>query len=263
MHYLILLYGDESTSPAPGTPESDADMAGYLAFGELAATAIRGGAALHLTNAARTVRHDGGAVTVTDGPFAETAEALGGYYIVEAGNLDDVIELVRHLPVPAAPGGGSEIRPLVMAETFVADPDWSMAHLATLHRDEDETEEPGSKEWDQGAAEHGAFMEANREALIACGALRPSTAATTVRVRDGEVAVTDGPFSEVIEVVGGFYVLSGTPAEVEAVARQIPMGDDGAAFSSSSFPDRRERRPSSRSSCSKTDAVRRDCRGCG
>lgn len=81
-------------------------MAGYLAFGELAADAIRGGAALHLTDKARTVRDTEGTVSVTDGPFAETAETLGGYYILQAGHLGDVIEMVRHIPAPAMPGGG-------------------------------------------------------------------------------------------------------------------------------------------------------------
>ena len=58
MHYLVLLYGDETGAAEPGTAEFDAEMAGYEAFGELAADAIRGGAALQLVDSARHVRHD-------------------------------------------------------------------------------------------------------------------------------------------------------------------------------------------------------------
>jgi hypothetical protein len=229
MHYLVLLYGDESAATEPGTPEFDAEMAGYVAFGELAAAAIRGGAALELSKTTRTIRHEGGAVTVTDGPFAETAEALGGYYVLEADDLDQVIDLVRHIPATTAPGGGSEIRPMVvdqlLREEGEALPDlW----LATLHRVEDAAEQPGSPEWDDGAAEHGRFTEAHRDRLVRAAALHPTTSATTVRVRDGEVLLSDGPYPEVTEVVGGLYVIQGTAEEAEAVAREIPVGDDGA-----------------------------------
>ena len=67
MQYLVLLYGDPADDPTPGTPEWDADMERYMAFGELAGDAIVGGEALW-PNVARTVRHDGDDVTVTDGP---------------------------------------------------------------------------------------------------------------------------------------------------------------------------------------------------
>ncbi|QYG93067.1 transcription initiation protein [Iamia sp. SCSIO 61187] len=227
MEYLVLLYGDESAATEPGTPEFDAEMAGYVAFGELAEKAIRGGAALHLTNTARTIRHDGGTVTVTDGPFAETTEALGGYYVLEADNLDDVIDLVRHIPATA--GGASEIRPLVMVQSSLEDAaDQRDCWLATMHGPETAADVPGTPEWEAGAAEHGAFAEAAGPALKEGGAVQPAASATTVRVRDGEVVVSDGPFSETIEVVGGFYVLKGSPEEVLELARQIPVGDGGA-----------------------------------
>ncbi|HEX7133867.1 MAG TPA: YciI family protein [Iamia sp.] len=227
MHYLVLLYGDENTSAAPGTPEWDADMAGYIAFGELAEKAIRGGAALHLTTTARTIRKSGGAVTVSDGPYAETAEALGGYYLLEADNLDDVIEMVRHIPATQHPSGAAEIRPMVMAQTATSE-DQKDTWLATIHGPETMAETPGSPEWEAGAAEHRAFGEAAGDAIRESGAVHPAASATTVRVRDGEVVVSDGPFSEVIEVVGGYYVLGGTPESVLDTAQKIPLPDDGA-----------------------------------
>ena len=229
MHYLVLLYGDETRAARPGTPEWDAELAAYTAFGELAESAIRGGAALHLTDRARTIRHTGGTVTVTDGPFAETTEALGGYYLLEADNLDDVIELVRHIPATSAPAGASEIRPLVMVESSIKDVgDLRDAWLATMHGPETPADLPGTPAWEAGAAAHGAFAEAAGDAILEGGAVQPAATATTVRVRDGEVSVTDGPFSEVIEVVGGYYVLRGSAEEALALARQIPVGEGGA-----------------------------------
>ncbi len=229
MHYLVLLYGDENAATEPGTPEFDAEMAGYVAFGVLSEKAIRGGAALHLTSQARTIRRTGGEVTVTDGPFAETTEALGGYYVLEADDLDQVIELVRHLPATTAPNGGSEIRPLVMFESQVeGEADLKGAWLATMHGPSTPAEVPGTPEWEAGAAEHGAFSEAAADTIIEGGAVHPSSAATTVRVRDGEVVVSDGPYAEAIEVVGGYYVLRGTPERVAEVAGTIPVDEGGA-----------------------------------
>lgn len=229
MHYLILLYGDETRAAQPGTPEWDAEMAGYTAFSELAGAAIHGGAALHLTERARTIRRSGGTVTVTDGPFAEITEALGGYFVLEADNLDDVIEMVRHIPATSDPSGASEIRPLVMVESSIEDvSDLRGAWLATMHGPETPADVPDTPEWVAGAAAHGAFAEAAGDAILEGGAVQPAATATTVRVRDGEVSVTDGPFSEAIEVVGGYYVLRGTAEAALELARQIPVGDGGA-----------------------------------
>lgn len=229
MHYLVLLYGDETQASQPDTPERDAEMAGYMAFGELAESAIRGGAALHLTEQARTIRHTASGVTVTDGPFAETTEALGGYYVLEADNLDDVIEMVRHIPATSDPSGASEIRPLVMVESSITDPsDFAGAWLATMHGPETAADIPDTPEWEAGAAAHGAFVEAAGSAVLEGGAVQPTATATTVRVRDGEVHVTDGPFAEAIEVVGGYYVLRGSADEVLDVATRIPVNEGGA-----------------------------------
>jgi hypothetical protein len=229
VQYLVLLYGDETAATAPGTPEFDAEMAGYVAFGELADEAIQGGAALHLTETARTIRHDGGHVTITDGPFAETTEALGGYYVLEADHLDDVIEMVRHIPATTAPGGATEIRPLVMVQSSIEEAaDQRDCWLATMHGAETAADTPDTSEWEAGAAQHRAFAAAAGAALMEGGAIQPAATATTVRVHDGEVVLSDGPFSETIEVVGGYYVLKGTPERVLELATQIPVNPGGA-----------------------------------
>jgi hypothetical protein len=229
MRYLVLLYGDEAKAAAPGTPEFEAMMAGYAAFDELAGEAIVGGEALQDSGTCRTIHHDGTEVRVTNGPFAETVEGLGGFYVLEAPTLDDVVELARH--IPAVDDGAAEIRPLVQwfATSGAPEPgDGAPRYLATIHGPETEADQPGSDAWDRGAAEHQRFVEGAGAAVQAGGAVQPAATATTIRARDGELLVTDGPYSEAVEVVGGFYVLRGREDEVTEVAARIPVNDKGA-----------------------------------
>lgn len=229
MQYLVMLYGDEAVDPQPGSPEFDEMLAGYAAFDELAGTSIVGGEALGGNSGVRTIRHDGGAVRVTDGPFAETTEGMGGYYVLEVPTLDDLIELARH--IPAATSGAIELRPLVqyfdMSGERPPASEGDVRYLATIHGPETIVDQPGTTEWEQGAAAHGAFAAAAGHALLGGGALQPISSATTVRVRDGELLVTDGPFAESMEVVGGYYVLRGRPADVADVAQRIPVNVGG------------------------------------
>jgi hypothetical protein len=88
-------------------------MKDYMAFGETYAKAIKGGNALQATTTATTVRVRDGKRLTTDGPFAETKEQLGGFYLVEANNLDDAIEMAGK--IPGARFGSVEVRPI---ETF-------------------------------------------------------------------------------------------------------------------------------------------------
>jgi len=107
--YLILIYGDEKKIGEAGQPLWDELMQGHMAFAEKHATSLRGGHALQSVATATSVRHDGDNATVTDGPFAETKEALGGYYLVEAKDLDEAIGIAKDVP---APFGGLEVRPV-------------------------------------------------------------------------------------------------------------------------------------------------------
>jgi hypothetical protein len=228
MRYLVLLYGDETQSPAEGTPEWDALLAGYSAFDELAGEAIVAGEALHDNASCRTIRHDGAAVRITAGPFAETVEGLGGFYVLDAPTLDDLVEVVCN--IPAANDGGIEVRPMVEWVDRGPRPiaDGEVRYLATIHGTETAAEEPGTPGWEGGAAEHGRFGEMAGDALRAAGAVHPTGTASTVRVRNGEVLVSDGPYAEAMEVVGGFYVLQGDAAGVADLATGIPVPEDGA-----------------------------------
>ena len=108
MRYAILIYGDEQTP----TPVSN-EMGPWEAFGQEVAEKglLQGGEALQPTSTATTVRvHDGKTLT-TDGPFAETKEQLGGFYLLDCKDLDEAIEYAAK--IPSAPWGSVEVRPVM------------------------------------------------------------------------------------------------------------------------------------------------------
>jgi len=94
--------------------EYSTEMKEYAAFGEAAAAVIRGGAALYQTATATTVRVQGGKggdVVTTDGPYAETKEALTGFYLIECADLDEAVKVAA--TIPAAWDGAVEVRPII------------------------------------------------------------------------------------------------------------------------------------------------------
>src|SRR5262245_4283878 len=224
MRYLALLGGEESASPAPGTPEFDTMMQGYMRFGETASDAIVGGEALQEAATATTIRQGDAEPLVTAGPYAETVEALGGLYILDADTLDDAIELARQ--IPAALDGWVSLRPMV--EWFdkggqASGTAEAPRYVAFIYGKETDGDQPDTPAWDEGLAAHQRFMDAVGDAVQAGGAVHPIATATTVQVRDGDVIVSDGPFAKSAEVVGGFYVLGASDRDsAVAVARQIP-----------------------------------------
>lgn len=114
--YAALLYDtDDSDWSAPEFAESlEESMADYEEFDRIAGDAVKGGAALYPSSAATTVRvrgGKGGEVITSDGPFAETEEVFGGFYLLEAPDLAAAIALAAR--IPAAWTGSVEIRPVM------------------------------------------------------------------------------------------------------------------------------------------------------
>lgn len=112
MKYALLIYGDESAQ-ADATPEQQAQvMKEYMEFSaEIAESGQHlGGEALDATSTATTVRVRDGETLTTDGPFAETHEALGGFYMIEAADLDEAIAIAAKLP--GSWYGSVEVRPV-------------------------------------------------------------------------------------------------------------------------------------------------------
>lgn len=108
MQYLLLIYENEKRY-ASGYSQND--MQEYGAFSKEFGPAIKGGNALQPTSAATTVRLRDGKRLTTDGPFAETKEQLGGYYLVEAADLDQAITIAAK--IPGARSGSVEVRPIM------------------------------------------------------------------------------------------------------------------------------------------------------
>ncbi|WP_433537899.1 YciI family protein [Micromonospora sp. CA-249363] len=112
--YMILIYGDAQQWDAMTDEQWKAHDAAHEAFAERAGKQILDGQQLELAPTATSLRTDStGQITTTDGPFLETKEALGGYYLVEATDLDEVLSLAKLLPEVRASHSGVEIRPVV------------------------------------------------------------------------------------------------------------------------------------------------------
>jgi hypothetical protein len=114
MQYLLLIYGSESNMKSATQADMNAMTAEY---GEYTASIIKsghmkGGDALQPSSTATTVRVREGKTLRTDGPFAETKEQLGGYYLVEAKDLDEATKLAAR--IPGARTGSIEVRPIMV-----------------------------------------------------------------------------------------------------------------------------------------------------
>lgn len=114
MQYMLLIYHNEANRP--GATEEAKVMDEYRAFtqGIVTAGKFKAGDRLESSATATTVRVRDGKTTTFDGPFAETKEQLGGYYIVEASDLDDAVAIAAR--IPGARWGSIEIRPIVQLE---------------------------------------------------------------------------------------------------------------------------------------------------
>jgi hypothetical protein len=116
MKYLCLIYEDEKIGAGMTQPEMEKFIGEYYAFGESIQQSGHyvAGDALQPVQTATTVRVRGGKVSTTDGPFAETKEQLGGYYLIEARDLNDAIQVASR--IPSARHGSVEVRPIMVFE---------------------------------------------------------------------------------------------------------------------------------------------------
>jgi hypothetical protein len=110
MQYLLLIYEEEKRLVDRPKAEFEAELAEYRGVGQEFGGIIQGGNALQATSHATTVRVRSGKRLTTDGPFAETKEQLGGYYLVEARDLDQALAMAAK--IPAARFGAIEVRPI-------------------------------------------------------------------------------------------------------------------------------------------------------
>lgn len=113
MRYMLLIYGCDR--PEPGTPARDAKLADIREFTQQCVDdgVFLAADPLHTTDAATTVRVRDGEALITDGPFAETAEQLGGYFLLDCADLDQALGYAARCPMAA--DGSVEVRPILEA----------------------------------------------------------------------------------------------------------------------------------------------------
>ena len=113
MRYLCLIYGDEKWWDKASEAEKQQGMAEYNAFTENIKKNGNyvGGEALQPTTTAKAVRVRNGKISATDGPYVETKEQLGGYYLIKAKDLNDAVQVASR--IPGAKHGTIEVRPIM------------------------------------------------------------------------------------------------------------------------------------------------------
>ena len=212
MKYMLLVYSDEQAWTKEEWTACTVESAGVCR--ELAAKGqFRTASPLHPVATATSVRVRDGKRLVTAGPFAETTEQLGGYYLIDVADLDEAIAIAGR--IPPAKKGTVEIRPIFELDNLPAErpdaaADGRTRVMLLCYDDEQYWQHAGP---DVHRAAMNEAVELTKR-LAACGQylsaspLHPGSVATSVRVRDGKRLVTDGPFAETREVLGGYYILS-------------------------------------------------------
>lgn len=114
MQYMCLIYSTADAGPQPGSAEFGAYLQAYQTFTDEVEKAgvFKSGEALQPVTTASTVTRENGKVEVTDGPFAETKELLGGYYVLDCKDLDEALAYAAK--IPTAEHGRIEVRPVMV-----------------------------------------------------------------------------------------------------------------------------------------------------
>jgi hypothetical protein len=216
MNYLMLICTD-----GVSTPEIAAAMQEHTPswVQEMDARGVRLlGNGLQGPDMARTVRVREGETLVGDGPFADTKEFIGGFDIIAAENLDEAIAVAAKHPVSWY--FSIELRPFTAGLELPAQ--WSYDELRYLLMMFDGRDDPPQVRAEI-ESERDGWREQAAAALVLAHGLEHADSATTVRVRDGQVLLTDGPFAETKEFLAGIAVLNSSEQEAIALAARFPL----------------------------------------
>jgi hypothetical protein len=227
MKFMLMIMTDEPTERALSAGEIDKIVAGHTAVGRELRAAGKWvwSNRLRFSDEATTIRVRDGRHVVVDGPFAETKEQIGGFYLIEADSKAEAIEWAKKLPL--RDGGAIEVRPartgaqwrgelrrgqhfMVM---FIANMEKPMSRDAVFRAID------AHYELSLDLAAQGKFVSSR--------ALEPSPAAATVRWKHGQHVVSDGPFAETKEFVAGYFVIA-CDSKNEAVewAKHLMFGSE-------------------------------------
>ena len=169
-------------------------------------------APLHPVASATSVRVRQGGALITTGPFAETTEQLGGFFLIEVPDLDVAIAIAARLP--SAQKGTVEVRPVfslegLPAERFSEAGAAGPRYMLLCYDDARAWNELGPAALQAAQAEAAALTRQldARGQYISASPLHPIASATSVRIRQGGLLVSDGPFAETREFLGGYYLI--------------------------------------------------------
>ncbi|MGH7895360.1 MAG: YciI family protein [Candidatus Binatia bacterium] len=228
MKFLLMILTDEKAEGelSPGARDEIVARHGAVTRELRAAGALVGAGRLSFSNEATTIRRRGDAYVTVDGPFAETREVFGGFYLIDAASRAEAIAWAQKLPLRE--GGAIEIRPARTGATWRGKVLAAKRFLVAFIAD---TTRPQSR--DQVFRAIDAHYElsldlAARGMFVASRALEPAATGTTLRWRDGAHVVTDGPFAESKEFVAGYFVIA-CDSKDEAIAWAKPLMAGSAA----------------------------------
>ena len=220
MRYLLMIFGDDASWDHATAADINRVAAAHMAFQTdviAMGGAIEGNVALGRLHETITLRDD----LLTDGPFLESKEMLGGFYLLQADDLDHALAIAKRCPAEL----GVEIRPIRDLSLFGFQltigrhkEQNAMKFLVMIYGDEQRWETATPEEFASTMDQHRAFagkVEALGGTILGGEALETSPTATTIR----DDVVTDGPFVESKEAFGGYYLI-----EAESKEQAIAIG---------------------------------------
>jgi hypothetical protein len=226
MKYMLLIYSPENSWTPDEWNQCVATSMGICQ--ELAAEGkLLAASPLHPAASATAVRIRDGKAQYTTGPFTETVEQLGGFYLIDVEDLDEAIGIAGRLP--PAKKGTVEIRPVfkldgLPAERFEPENFSSLRKFMFLCYDDEAAWNAAGPEAHMAAMQEAVKLThelSARGQYLSAAPLHPSTTATCVRVRGDRTQITDGPFAETHEVLGGYYlILARDQQEAADIARR-------------------------------------------
>jgi hypothetical protein len=215
MKYMLLAYESAADFATRTGKDAQAYRDGWMAYGAALREAgvFVAGAGLQPGGRAATLRSPDGKRLVQDGPYADTKEQLGGYFILETPSLDAAIEWASKCP--ALTNGAMEVRPVLPVGCDVQGNAAGVKFgLLTYQSPADFAARSGPDAkayWDGWAAFGAALREAG--AFVAGAGLQPVETATTLRSKEGKRLVQDGPYADTKEQLGGLFILGAASME--------------------------------------------------
>jgi hypothetical protein len=231
MKYMLMIIDDEKAAAAMAPNDFEKVVAEHVAQHVAVGRALREQGKWVWANRLRpsaeasTIRVRDGRQMVSDGPFAEAREVLGGYYLIDVDSKDEAIDWASKLPL--ADAGAIEVRPARTGATWSAATRRGKPFMVMFIANADR-QQPREEVFRAIDSHYELSLDLAAEGKFICSrALEPPSAASTLRKRDGRLVITDGPFAESKEFVAGFFVIA-CESKDEAVewAKRLMYGSD-------------------------------------